>query len=126
MPFRPAQVHTQQHLGEIGGIDAAGAGTNGDHGGTCVVLAVHEGLDLHVDEVLIELFEIVDGLVHGILVVFLRTELVQGLDVVNAPLGVLETLQLGLRCRELAGNLLSVFLVVPQAGRARLYLEILD
>ncbi len=36
----PAYIHAQQHLCEVGGINAAGARTNGDDGRQCVVLTV--------------------------------------------------------------------------------------
>ena len=42
----PAQVHPHQHLGEVGGVDAAGAGADGDQRLAGVVLAGQQGADL--------------------------------------------------------------------------------
>ncbi len=39
MPFGPAQVHPQEHLGPVGGLGAPGAGTDREQGRPIVVLA---------------------------------------------------------------------------------------
>ena len=48
VPLRPAQVHPQQHLGEVRGVHAAGAGPDGDQRLPRVVLAGEQGADLHL------------------------------------------------------------------------------
>ena len=48
VPLRPAQVHPQQHLGEVGRVHAAGAGPDGDQRLAGVVLAGEQGADLHL------------------------------------------------------------------------------
>ena len=45
-PFRPLEVHAQQHLGPVLRLDAAGARVDGDDGVGAVVLAAEHLLDL--------------------------------------------------------------------------------
>src|SRR5699024_9436311 len=44
--FRPAGVHAHEHFGEVGGVDAAGAGADVDDRLTLVVFAGQHGRDL--------------------------------------------------------------------------------
>ena len=48
VPLGPAQVHAQQHLGEVGGVDAAGLGPDRHQRLAGVVLAGQQGADLEL------------------------------------------------------------------------------
>ena len=52
VPLGPAQVHAQQHLGEVGGVDATGAGADGHDGLALVVLPRQQRADLELAQVL--------------------------------------------------------------------------
>ena len=48
MALGPAEVHPHQHLGEVGGVDAAGLGADGDERLADVVRAGEQGADLEL------------------------------------------------------------------------------
>ena len=48
VPLGPARVHPHQHLGEVRGVDAAGAGPDREQRLALVVLTGQEGADLEV------------------------------------------------------------------------------
>ncbi len=121
----PAQVHAQQHLREVRGIDATGAGADRHDGGTLVVFAVEQGLDLHVVEVLLNALHLGARLGERVGVVFLLAEFNEGLHILDALAGGGEALELGLHGGKLAGHLLRVFGIVPQARFRGLRFEFL-
>src|SRR5215213_7933506 len=43
MAFRPAQIHAEQHGGEVGSVHTAGLGADGNQGLTLVVLTRKQG-----------------------------------------------------------------------------------
>ena len=118
MPLRPAQIHPHQHLGEVGRVHPAGLRTDGHQRLALVVLAGQQGahllgvdLLLHGDQLFLRLHQRVRVVV---------TQLEQHIEVVQALPELLDVPELGLRVGELAGDLLGVFLVVPEvrdAGR---------
>ena len=55
VPLGPAQVHPHQHLGEVGGVDPAGLGPDGDQRLALVVLARQQGAHLQRGDVLAQL-----------------------------------------------------------------------
>jgi hypothetical protein len=116
VPFRPAQVHPQQHLGEVGGVDPAGLRADGDHRLPLVVFAGQQGTDLLGLDLLAQGDELRLGLGVGLRV--LVAELEHHLQVVQALPEVFDPLQLGLGVGQPAGDLLRVLLVVPQVGGA--------
>ncbi len=123
--FRPTQVHAQQHLREIGRIHAAGAGTDRHHGGTFVVFAVKQRLDLHIVEILLDAFDFGLRLGQRVGVLFLLAKLDQGLHVLDALVGGCQTLELRLHRGQLAGHFLCVFRIVPQSGFGRFHFKVL-
>ena len=82
----PAQVHAQQHLGEVGRVHPPGAGADRDDRGALVVLAVEQRLHLELADDVLELRELVARLFGGVLVVHLVGELDHDLEVVEPPL----------------------------------------
>ncbi len=116
----PAQVHAHEHLGEVGGVVAAGAGADRDDRRPIVVLAVEERLHLELTHDVFELGELAARLVGGILVVHLDGELDEHVQVVEALLDVVDALELGLPVAQRARDLLRLVDVVPEVGSARL------
>jgi len=122
----PAQVHAQQHLGEVGRVDAAGAGTDGDDRRTHVEFAVEQRVHLEVAEHLRDAREFRGGLVSRFLVTLGVGEFHQHLKVVEAGLDAHDAGQLRLAMAQLAGHLLRVVGVVPQIGRTGLFIQVGD
>ena len=121
-----AQVHAQQHLREVGRVDAAGTGADGHHGGTFVIFAVKQGLNLHLVEILLDLADFALRLVQRVLIALLVAEFDERFHIVDALGGGVQTLQLRFRGGQPAGDLLGVFRVIPQARGRGLRFEILD
>src|SRR5665648_1005905 len=65
VPLGPPQVHPQQHLGEVGRVDAACAGPDGHDGLAVVVLTGKEGADLEAAQVAAERDELGLGIDQG-------------------------------------------------------------
>ena len=80
----PAQVHPHEHLGEVGGVDATGAGADRDDGLALVVLPRQQGADLELADVLLQGREVALGLVERGGVVLLLAHLDEGLEVLDA------------------------------------------
>ena len=120
----PAQVHAQQHLGEVRGIDTACAGSNGHDGGTGIVFAVHQRLDLHLVEILLDAFNLGLCLVERVGVVLLLAELDERGHIVETARGARQMLQLGLACAQLAHHLLRGLGVIPQSRSGGLLLKL--
>jgi hypothetical protein len=114
VPLGPAQVHAQQHLGEVGGVHAPGAGADGDHGLAFVVLAGEQGAHLELADVLLDGGQLTLGLGEGVGVVLLLAHLDEGLEVVDAGVHPGDPVVLGLGAREPGGHDLGLLLVVPQ------------
>lgn len=123
MALRPAQVHALEPLGEVGGVDATGLGSDVDQGLALVVLAGEEGADLHLVEGLADGDELRLGLGEGVRVVHLLGELEEHREVVDAPAQGLGLADLGLEVRKLARDLLRRLRVVPQGRRRGLLFE---
>ena len=83
VPLGPAQVHPQQHLGEVGGVDPAGLGPDGDQGLAGVVLPGQQGAHLELAERRAQRGELALGLLPGVGVVLALGELDQHLQVVE-------------------------------------------
>ena len=77
VPLGPAQVHPQQHLGEVGGVDAAGLGADGDQRLARVVLAGQQGADLERVDRLAQRGQLGVGLGDGARVVLVLGQLVE-------------------------------------------------
>jgi hypothetical protein len=124
VPLGPAQVHPHEHLGEVGGVDATGLGTDGHQCLTGVVLAGEQGADLELVDRLTQARQLPLGLGRGRLVVLLDGHLVQQPDVVEATAQLLHTAQVALQVGELGGQRLRGLDVVPEVGRGGLLLEL--
>ncbi len=126
MPLGPAQVHPLQHLGEVGRVDPAGLGADGDEGVALVVLPGEERADLEGVDRLAQRGQLVLGLDHAGVVALLLPELDEHREVVEARAQAAEPVDVGLQPREPGGDLLGVVDVVPQVGRGDLLLELGD
>ena len=80
----PAGVHPHQHLGEVGGVDAAGAGADRDEGLAGVVLAGQQGADLELLDRLVQPGQLGLGLGHRVGVALLLRQLDAAAEVVEA------------------------------------------
>ncbi len=121
----PAQVHPHQHLGQVGGVDAAGLGADGHQGLARVVLAGQQGADLELADASCASAASsgsASASVSGVALVLGQLE--QHREVVEAPAQGLDPGQLALHVREPAGDLLRVLLVVPEVGRGGLLVEV--
>ncbi len=116
MPFRPTQVHAQEHLGEVGGVVAARAGTDRDDRGAVVVLAVQQRLHLELADDVLQGGDLAARLGRGVFVVHLVRQLDEHIEVVEALLDVGDALEVGLTVAECARDLLRLLDVVPEVG----------
>ncbi len=125
----PADVHAHEHLGPVRGVDATGAGANVDEGVALVVLARQQRAHLHGLDIGAQGLALGIGVGqrggHGI-ALFALGELVEHGQVFETLPQFLDTAQFTLRMGELTGDLLGVFLVVPQVGIGRLMFELVD
>ena len=126
MPFRPADIHAHQHLGPVGGVHPARAGTDGDHGRTVVILAVKQGLDFDVGQVFGQLFQLAPSLLLAVLILFLHSQGVEGVDIVKALTGLGQAFVFGLAGGQVRRDPLSRFGVVPQPWGAGLFFQFRD
>ena len=126
----PADVHPHQHLGPVGGVDATGAGPDGDQRLALVVLAADSSVRTSIAAMSSRSFlQLRVGL--GVRVVAARASffcghLVEHRQVVEPLAQLLDAAQFALGVRQLAGDLLGAGLVVPQLGIGGLVLEFLD
>jgi hypothetical protein len=122
----PADVHPHQHLGEVRGVDATGAGADGDQGLADVVLAREQRADLERLDGLLDLGQLGLGLGQRVGVVELEAELDQGAEVLDPRLQLAEPVDLALQAGEPARDARGVGLVVPQVGSRDLLAEVGD
>ena len=122
----PADVHPHQRLGEVGGVDAPGAGADGDQRLAHVVLAVEQGADLEALHGLGHPAELALRLGDRVLVALLLAELDEDPDVLDPALQLEEAVQGALEEGELAGHARGVVLVVPEVRSGHLVAEVLD
>ena len=126
----PADVHPHQHLGPVGGVHPAGAGTDGDQRLALVVLAREQGAHLGGLDVGAQRLELGVGLGERVCrwppFAFLGRQLVEHRQVVEALPQLLDPAQLALGVGQLTRHPLRAGLVVPQIGIGRLVFELLD
>ena len=122
----PPDVHPHQHLGPVGGVDAARAGADTDQCLALVVFAGQQCAHLHRGDVLTQLRPLGVGLGEFVRAAFLGRELVEHRQVLETSTQVLDAAELVLRVGQLAGDALPAGLVVPQAGVGRFVFEFLD
>ena len=122
----PAGVHPHQHLGEVRGVDATGAGADGDQRLAGVVLAGQQGPDLERLDGLLDPGQLGLGLGQRRGVALLAAELDHELEVLE-PAGQLgEPVDLALEDGEPSGHAGGVVLVVPEVGRGHLLAQVGD
>ena len=122
----PADVHPHQHLGEVGGVDAPGAGADGDERLADVVLTRQQRPDLDRLDGLLDPDQLALGVGDGLGVALLLAELDHDLEVVDAAVELGEPVELALEHREAAGDAGGVGLVVPEVGDGDLLTEVGD
>ena len=126
MLLGPPDVHPHQRLGEVGGVDTAGAGADRDERLAGVVLAVEQGADLEALDGLLEPGQLGLGVGERVGVALLLAELDHDLEVVDAAAESGEAVDLALERGEPAGHPGGVVLVVPQVGCGDLLAEVGD
>ena len=124
--FGPAQVHPQQHFGEVRGVHAAGAGADGDDGFALVEFAGQQGYDLEFLQRLADRLQFVGGFAHGVGVILVLAQLHEDFKVVDPRGEGVQAFQLGLAVREPGGDDLRGRGVVPQIGLAGAFAELGD
>ena len=95
VPLGPAQVHPHQHLGEVRGVDAAGAGADRDDRLALVVLAGEQGAHLELADGLLQRGQLALGLGQRVGVALLLGQLDQDLEVVDPLVHAGDPLELG-------------------------------
>ena len=125
VPLGPAQVHPQQHLGEVGRVHPAGAGPDGHQRLAGVVLAGEQGADLHLLDRLGQRRRsrrrprrATPGVGLGL------GQLQQHPRVVQPGPQPLQPVDLAVDVRQPRGDLLRLGLVVPEVRRGRLLLQL--
>ena len=121
-PLRPAHLHPQQHLGPVLRVGAAGAGVHGHDRVAGVVLAREEPRLLELREPRLDRGALLREL--GVHRVVLLGHLLERLEVVDVGLERAERLEPPPGRRVLGGHRGGSLLVVPEAGRPHVALEL--
>ena len=121
-----AQVHAEQHLAPVLGLEAALAGGHGDDGVAVVEVVGEPAGELELRELAFQLCRRGGGLVAQVVVARLFRELERRRGVVELLAGVVDGGDVGLRRCELRHHLAGGVCVVPQRRVAALILEALD
>jgi hypothetical protein len=116
VPLGPAQVHPQQHLGEVGRVHAPGARADRHNGLAGIPLAIEQGADFELADVLLEGGEFTLGFSEGVGVLLLGAHLDEHLKVLDPAVHPGDPVALAVGPRERGGHLLSVVGVVPEVG----------
>ncbi len=125
-PLAPAGEHAQEHLGPVGGVGAAGTGVDLADRVALVVLAGEQRAQLELVELADETGDPLRDLGLDRVVTLLAAELVERLDVGEPLLEADDEVDVVLGPGQLAGHRPGGVGVVPEAGLARLHLELLD
>ena len=123
-PLQIAQVHSEQHLRPVLGIDASGTGMDGDDGRPVVVRPEEEGLTLEPGHRGSKAGQLRPRLVQALLVTFLNTELDQHLGVVERPGDIRNLLDDSLVAGQTSGNFQRPIPVRPQIRDGSLFLQL--
>ena len=132
MALRPAQVHTQEDLGEVGGIHAARTASNSDNRVALVVFTIKESADLKSRHVVLESAQVGFGLgedifrLRGITFRSFARHIDDGLKIINAFFHGQHAIELALTVRQLRGYFLSMRGVIPQVRSSRLLRQLFD
>jgi hypothetical protein len=126
MPLRPAEVHAKQHLGPVGRLGPAGASTDRQQGAALVVLAGEEELRSFPVEIPFEAGGLTVELPGQLGVTRFLDELERREEVLRARAEASPQLDLRSEAVCLAENALRDALVIPEARRAGLCVELGD
>jgi hypothetical protein len=126
MTLGPAEVHPEEHLGPIGRLSAAGAGTDREDRPALVVLTREEEGGSLAPEVDLEGGDLAVELGGQLGIARFLDELEGRQDVVGAVLEAAPQLDVGAQAVGLAEDLLGGPLVVPEAGLAGQRLQLGD
>ena len=130
VPLGPAQVHAHEHLGEVGGVHAAGLRADRHQRLAGVVLAREQRADLQALDVVAQLGALGVGVGQRPDPVgpaaLLLGQLVEHGQVVEAAAQLLDAPQVALGVREPAGDLLRGLGVVPQVRAPGLLGQVRD
>src|SRR5664279_1396867 len=94
---RPPRVHAEQHLGEVGRVDAAGFRTDRDQGVALVVLARQQRANLERLDLRLDLVDLAANLVDGTGVGLLLGQIDEHTEVVETHAKAHDALHLGLQ-----------------------------
>ena len=112
--FSPAQIHTQQHLCEVGSIHSTGTGANGNDGLTVIVFTCKQGHDFQICQRLLQRSEVFDRFGDGIGVALVLGQLHEDLKVIDPGFQSPQLFQFGLGVTEFGGDFLRGGGIVPQ------------
>ena len=130
--LRPAQVHTQKDLGEVGGIHAARTASNSNDRVALVVFTIKEGTNLKSRHVVLESAQVCFGLgkdifrLRGIAFRSFARHIDDSLEVIDAFFHGQHAIELALAVRQLRGYFLSMRGVIPQVRSSRLLRQLFD
>jgi hypothetical protein len=122
VPLRPPQVHAQEHLGPVRGVDPAGAGGELHDRLALVVLAGEQRPHLEAGDLPAELRQVLLDLGDQIRVL----EVHAGLGVLEPATQALDAVDVGPHPGELARHALGPGLVAPQLRVTGLLLEVVQ
>ena len=122
----PAQVHAQQHFGEVGSIDPTRARANGDDSGSCVVLTVQQRLHFQLIHHALNAEKFDLRLGRDRFVASFVCHLNEHLEIIEAAFNAVDFGELRLGVTQAAGDLLRVFHVVPQIWNSGRFAEFGD
>jgi hypothetical protein len=123
VPLSPAEIHAEEHLGPVGCLRPASAGTDRQKRAAFVVLPREQELCTLALEVALQGcgFAVELGRQFGI--AGLLDELESGNDIAGPPVELAPQLEFGTEAIGLAEGLLCGSLVIPEAGPSRLRVE---
>ena len=124
MLLSPAQVHAQQHFGEVGRVHSPGASANRHDRGARVKLAVEQGLHLEVAHHLLHGCELGVHIGRSRLIRLFVRELNHDLEVVESLFDARNAGELTLPVTERGGDALGFLCVVPEVWHAGLLTQI--
>ena len=122
--FRPAGIHTVEHLGPVLGLGSARTGMEGQNGIAMVIFAVEHGHQLQFLNGFLHIFHSLLALTGQRRIVFFLDQFQQGLRFLILGGELAETLQLVFHFAHLADNALALLLVVIEAGQRHLMLQL--
>jgi hypothetical protein len=126
MPFRPAEVHPEEHLGPVGRLRATGTGADREDRALLVVLAREQERGSLPAEVRLEGRRLAIELGAQVGIAGLLDQLEGRQEIVGPRFEASPQLDLGAEVACLAKDLLGGALVVPEAGLAGQRLQVGD